>query len=108
MTAGIDGERALTPKARGLPAAEIHRSSKPWRPGSILAPLLGLRGVTAEHWRRHQASSDGPSSPSLGQSFRASELQNGGSSDHRCGRTHEHAQLCTDIRAQPREWPGTP
>ncbi|MET8299065.1 reverse transcriptase domain-containing protein, partial [Streptomyces sp. NPDC005180] len=31
MTAGIDGERALTPKARGTLAAEIHRSSKPWK-----------------------------------------------------------------------------
>ncbi|MGW2564296.1 group II intron reverse transcriptase/maturase [Streptomyces sp. NPDC001514] len=30
-TAGIDGERALTPQARGRLAAEIHRSSKPWR-----------------------------------------------------------------------------
>ncbi|MFJ9752773.1 reverse transcriptase N-terminal domain-containing protein, partial [Streptomyces chartreusis] len=30
-TAGIDGERALTPKARGLLAAEIHRSSMPWK-----------------------------------------------------------------------------
>ncbi|MFE4255885.1 reverse transcriptase N-terminal domain-containing protein [Streptomyces sp. NPDC056910] len=28
-TAGIDGERALTPKARGTLAAEIHRSSNP-------------------------------------------------------------------------------
>ncbi|WP_229816138.1 reverse transcriptase N-terminal domain-containing protein [Streptomyces lucensis] len=25
------GERALTPKARGLLAAEIHRSSMPWK-----------------------------------------------------------------------------
>lgn len=32
-TAGIDGERALTPKAGGTLATEIHRSSKPWRPG---------------------------------------------------------------------------
>lgn len=31
MTAGIDGERALTAKARGVLATEIHRSSKPWR-----------------------------------------------------------------------------
>ncbi|MFD9721940.1 reverse transcriptase domain-containing protein [Streptomyces sp. NPDC059076] len=31
MTAGIDGERALTPKARGTLAAEIHRSSNPWK-----------------------------------------------------------------------------
>ncbi|MFF1690609.1 group II intron reverse transcriptase/maturase [Streptomyces sp. NPDC058254] len=31
MTAGIDGERALTPKARGELAAEIHRSPKPWK-----------------------------------------------------------------------------
>nr|WP_306667798.1 reverse transcriptase N-terminal domain-containing protein [Streptomyces sp. rh34] len=31
MTAGIDGERALTPKARGTLAAEIHQSSKPWK-----------------------------------------------------------------------------
>ncbi|MGW0651709.1 group II intron reverse transcriptase/maturase [Streptomyces umbrinus] len=30
-TAGIDGERALTPKARGTLAAETHRSSKPWK-----------------------------------------------------------------------------
>lgn len=30
-TAGIDGERALTPRARGRLAAEVHRSSKPWR-----------------------------------------------------------------------------
>ncbi|PCG83469.1 group II intron reverse transcriptase/maturase [Streptomyces sp. WZ.A104] len=30
-TAGIDGERALTPKARGKLATEIHRSSEPWR-----------------------------------------------------------------------------
>ncbi|MGW0738249.1 group II intron reverse transcriptase/maturase [Streptomyces sp. NPDC002851] len=29
--AGIDGERALTPKARGKLAAEVHRSSKPWK-----------------------------------------------------------------------------
>lgn len=31
MTAGIDGERVLTPAARGELATEIHRSSKPWR-----------------------------------------------------------------------------
>ncbi|MFJ4684256.1 reverse transcriptase N-terminal domain-containing protein [Streptomyces sp. NPDC088789] len=31
MTTGIDGERALTPKARGTLAAEVHRSSKPWK-----------------------------------------------------------------------------
>lgn len=30
-TPGIDGERALTPMARGKLAAEIHQSSKPWR-----------------------------------------------------------------------------
>ncbi|WP_217167081.1 group II intron reverse transcriptase/maturase [Streptomyces sp. AC512_CC834] len=30
-TAGIDGERALTPAARGRLAAEIHRSSEPWK-----------------------------------------------------------------------------
>ncbi|MEU7045933.1 group II intron reverse transcriptase/maturase [Streptomyces varsoviensis] len=30
-TAGIDGERALTPKARGKLAAEVHRSSQPWK-----------------------------------------------------------------------------
>ncbi|MCX5056929.1 group II intron reverse transcriptase/maturase [Streptomyces sp. NBC_00452] len=30
-TAGIDGERALTPRARGTLAAEIHQSSKPWQ-----------------------------------------------------------------------------
>ncbi|MCX4869374.1 group II intron reverse transcriptase/maturase [Streptomyces sp. NBC_00825] len=30
-TAGIDGERALTPKARGKLATEIHRSSQPWK-----------------------------------------------------------------------------
>ncbi|MET9619112.1 group II intron reverse transcriptase/maturase [Kitasatospora indigofera] len=30
-TAGIDGERALTPAARGKLAAEIHRSSQPWK-----------------------------------------------------------------------------
>jgi len=30
-TAGIDGERALTPKERGKLAAEVHRSSKPWK-----------------------------------------------------------------------------
>ncbi|MGW4025009.1 reverse transcriptase N-terminal domain-containing protein [Streptomyces sp. NPDC005009] len=29
--AGIDGERALTPKEKGLLAAEIHRSSNPWK-----------------------------------------------------------------------------
>ncbi|SDS60913.1 RNA-directed DNA polymerase [Streptomyces sp. TLI_053] len=31
MTAGIDGERALTPVARGKLAAEVHRSSQPWK-----------------------------------------------------------------------------
>ncbi|MFE6848740.1 reverse transcriptase N-terminal domain-containing protein [Streptomyces sp. NPDC057686] len=31
MTAGIDGERALAPNARGALAAEIHRSSKLWK-----------------------------------------------------------------------------
>jgi RNA-directed DNA polymerase len=31
LIAGIDGERALTPKERGLLAAEIHRSSNPWK-----------------------------------------------------------------------------
>lgn len=30
-TAGIDGERALTPEARSSLAADIHRSSKPWK-----------------------------------------------------------------------------
>jgi RNA-directed DNA polymerase len=30
-TAGIDGELALTPAARGKLAAEIHRSSQPWK-----------------------------------------------------------------------------
>ncbi|MFB6717577.1 MULTISPECIES: reverse transcriptase N-terminal domain-containing protein [unclassified Streptomyces] len=30
-TAGIDGERALTPKARSKPATEIHLSSQPWK-----------------------------------------------------------------------------
>ncbi|MFE3152359.1 group II intron reverse transcriptase/maturase [Streptomyces sp. NPDC059218] len=30
-TAGIDGERALTPMARGKLAVEIHRSSLPWK-----------------------------------------------------------------------------
>ncbi|MFE4337275.1 group II intron reverse transcriptase/maturase [Streptomyces sp. NPDC056831] len=30
-TAGIDGERALTPTARGILAAEVHRSSQPWK-----------------------------------------------------------------------------
>ncbi|MGW3544731.1 reverse transcriptase domain-containing protein [Nocardia niigatensis] len=30
-TAGIDGQRALTPEARSKLATEIHRSSKPWR-----------------------------------------------------------------------------
>ncbi|MFF3547643.1 group II intron reverse transcriptase/maturase [Streptomyces platensis] len=30
-TAGIDGERALTPAARGRMAAEVHRSQVPWK-----------------------------------------------------------------------------
>ncbi|WP_405540950.1 group II intron reverse transcriptase/maturase [Streptomyces antimycoticus] len=30
-TAGIDGERALTPKVRGALAAELHRSPEPWK-----------------------------------------------------------------------------
>ncbi|MGW5466255.1 group II intron reverse transcriptase/maturase [Streptomyces sp. NPDC003996] len=30
-TAGIDGERALTPAARGKLAAEVHRLSQPWK-----------------------------------------------------------------------------
>jgi RNA-directed DNA polymerase len=39
-TAGIDGERALTPAARGRMAAEIHRPQAPWKAQPVKRVLI--------------------------------------------------------------------
>jgi RNA-directed DNA polymerase len=40
QTAGIDGERALTPSARGELAGEVHRSHQPWKARPIKRVLI--------------------------------------------------------------------